>query len=361
VLSTFNNREWDGRAEAVFGALGPLTGSAVGLQAQDRKFDALGEGGDYLFPTHTRSLAGFVFAEAPIGPLQFQGAVRVEGLKISGTPASDVPTDRAFTPASVSAGFTYDVSESVKVGLTAASAARAPAQTELFARGPHDGPGTFETGDPTLGLERANSLEATLRWQVRSAGRVEASLWGARFQNYIYGALTGRTCDDAGVCAFGGPDTLKELNYVQRDAQFWGAEVKAAVPLMHTDHGDLSANVLGDYVRAKFSNGGGDVPRIQPARIGGGLGWSSEKLDASFLVLAVGAQNHIGEADSPTKGYTDVSAQVAWRPWGSGRHPEILLVGHNLTNEEIRNATAFNKEEVVLPGRDIRVVVRTRF
>ena len=38
---------------------------------------------------------------------------------------------------------------------TASSAARAPGQVELFARGPHDGPQTFETGDPRLRIDRS--------------------------------------------------------------------------------------------------------------------------------------------------------------------------------------------------------------
>jgi iron complex outermembrane recepter protein len=361
-LSTFNNKEWDGRAELSFGATGPLTGSALGLQVQDRRFSALGEGADYLQPTHTQSLAGFYFAEAPIGPLQFQGAVRVDGVRIDGTPASGVVTRRDFAPFSVSAGFTYQFNDDLRFGLTAASAARAPAQTELFARGPHDGPGTFETGDPDLGLERANSLEATARWKAGSFGKIEASLWGAQFSDYIYGALSGRTCDDAGVCAFGGAGVLKELNYGQRDAQFWGAEVKGDVPLGKLADGALTLNLLGDYVRAKFSHGGGDVPRIQPGRLGGGLSWTSDTLDAGFLVLAVGGQDHIGQGDTSTDGYTSVDAQIAFRPFGDDSHkPEFLLIGHNLADAEIRNATALNKDEVVEPGRDIRVVVRTRF
>jgi len=219
VLSTFNNREWDGRAEAVFGSLGPLSAAALGLQLQDRKFDALGDGADYLLPTHTQSAAAFAFVEAPLGPLQVQAALRVEGVRIDGTPASGIALRRNFTPASASAGFTYQVSDDIRLGLTAASAARAPAQTELFARGPHDGPATFEIGDSSLKIERANSLEATARFHV-AKGRVEASVWGARFDNYIYGALTGRTCDEDGNCAFGSPEELKELNYSQRDADF---------------------------------------------------------------------------------------------------------------------------------------------
>jgi len=361
VLSTFNNKEWDSRAEALFGPMGPLSAAALGVQLQDRKFAALGEGANYLLPTHTQSAAGFAFIEAPLGALQFQGAVRVEDAHIRGTPASGISTRLNFTPVSVSAGFTYEVSDDLRLGLTASSAARAPAQTEIFARGPHDGPQTFETGDPSLKIERANSLEATARYRLGSSGKIETSVWSTRFDGYIYGALTGRTCDEAGVCAFDSPEVLKELNYSQRDANFWGAEVKGAYPVAKTMGGELSVNVLADYVRAKFTGGGGDVPRIQPGRIGGGLSWASPSLDASFLVLAVGSQDHVGVADSPTDGYASVDAQLAWRPLGGSRRFEVLLVGHNLADETIRNATALNKDDVVMPGRDVRLVLLSRF
>ncbi|CAN7510328.1 TonB-dependent receptor [Phenylobacterium sp. LjRoot225] len=361
VLSTFNNKEWDSRAEALFGPMGPLSAAALGVQWQDRKFEALGEGADYLLPTHTQSAAGFAFVEAPLGAFQFQGALRVERSRIDGTPASGVSMRRTFTPISVSAGFTYEVSDDLRLGLTASSAGRAPAQTELFARGPHDGPQTFETGDPSLKIERANSLEATARYRVGSGGKIEASAWGTRFNGYIYGALTGRTCDEAGVCAFDSPEELKELNYSQRDANFWGVELKGAFPVAKTLGGDLSVNVLADYVRAKFTGGGGDVPRIQPGRIGGGLSWASKSLDAGFMVLAVDSQDHVGVADSPTDGYTSVDAQIAWRPLDGSRRLEVLLVGHNLADETIRNATALNKDNVVMPGRDVRVVLVSHF
>ena len=361
VLSTFNNKEWDGRAEALFGATGPLSASALGVQVQDRKFSALGEGADYLLPTHTQSVAGFAFVEAPVGPLQFQGAARVERVRIDGTPASGVETRRDYTPVSVSAGFTYQASDALRLGLTAASAARAPAQTELFAIGPHDGPATFETGDPSLKIERANSLEATARYKVGSEGRIEASVWGARFDNYIYGALTGRMCDEDGVCEAGGTGELKELNYGQRDAQFWGVEAKAFVPLTSVGGGKLSGQVLGDYVRAKFTGGGGDVPRIQPGRFGGGLDWNNQIIDASFLVLAVSSQDHVGVADPSTDGYTSVDAQVRWKPFAAKPGIALTLVGHNLADETIRNATALNKDAVVMPGRDVRLVLSAKF
>jgi iron complex outermembrane receptor protein len=276
-------------------------------------------------------------------------------------PASGVPTSRSFTPVSASAGFTYEVSDGIRLGLTAATAARAPAQTELFARGPHDGPQTFETGDPRLKVERANSLEGTLRARFGHQGRIEASVWGAHFDNYVFGALTGRTCDDEGACAVGGNGELKELNYVQRGAAFWGAEIKGFIPLAKAAGGQLSAQVLGDYVRARFAHRQSDVPRIQPGRIGGGLDWADDAIDASFLVLQVSSQRHVGVADLPTDGYTSVDAQVAWRPFKDKPSLELLVVGHNLANETIRNGTALNKAFVAMPGRDVRVVLSAKF
>ncbi|MBO9544598.1 TonB-dependent receptor [Caulobacter sp.] len=361
VLSTFNNKEWDGRAEALFGQTGFLSASALGVQFQDRKFSALGEGADYLLPTHTVSTAGFAFVEAPIGPLQFQGAARVEHVRIDGTPASGVQTRKSFTPVSVSAGFTYQATDALRLGLTAASAARAPAQTELFAIGPHDGPATYETGDPDLKIERANSLEATARYKITGGGRIEASAWTARFDNYIYGGLTGRMCDEDGTCAVDGDGELKELNYGQQDAKFWGVEAKAFFPLADVGGGKLSGQVLGDYVRAKFSGGAGNVPRIQPGRFGGGLDWDNGVVDASFLVLQVGAQNHVGVADMAVDGYTSVDAQVKWKPFKAKPGLELMLVGHNLADETIRNATALNKDAVVMPGRDVRLVLSAKF
>ena len=136
ALSTFKDREWDARAEAVTGPWGVLGESALGLQMQQRDFSALAEGADYLAPTRTRSGAVFGFAESPLGDtLRLQFGARVERVDIDGTPLSDIPTARSFTPVSASAGLVFDASDSWRLGLALSSAARAPAQTELFASG----------------------------------------------------------------------------------------------------------------------------------------------------------------------------------------------------------------------------------
>lgn len=359
--STFKDREWDGRTEAIFDAVGPFSGAALGVQAQRKNFSALGEGEDYLLPTQTRSEAAFGFAEIPAGEhLRWQLGARVEQVQIDGTSAADEDVSRDFTPASASVGMLYDVNAAVSLGLTASSAARAPAQTELYARGPHDGPATFETGDPTLTIERANSLEGTLRVRTDNF-RLEGSLWGAKFDDYIYGRLTGRTCDDAGVCVESDDEELKEMDYTQQAATFWGAEARATIGLAQGGAGRLEAQMLADYVRATLDDGGGNVPRIPPYHVGGGLTWSGASLEASFLLKYSGAQTRTALAESRTGGYASLDAQVSWRPMPTNRDVELVLAGSNLTDSTQRNAIALNKDEVILPGRDVRLMVRATF
>jgi iron complex outermembrane receptor protein len=360
-LSTFKDNEWDSRAEGIFGAIGPFSSSAFGVQVQQRNFSALGEGADYLQPTTTRSEAGFGFAEAPLSErARLQLGARVEHVAVDGTPASDIATSRDFTPISGSVGVVFDATPIVRLGATLTSAARAPAQTELFARGPHDGPATFETGDPGLDIERATSLEGSIRVRMDKV-RFDGSLWGAKFNHYIFGELTGRTCDDEGVCVGDDSAELKELNYTQLGAKFWGAEGKATLDLFEGAAGKLEGTVLADYVRAKLDDGAGNVPRIPPYHLGAGLSWTRGSFDGGFFVKYTGRQSDTATAETPTAGFTSIDAQLGWRALEAHPGFEVALVGRNLTDSIQRNAVALNKDEVIMPGRDVRLVMRAQF
>jgi iron complex outermembrane receptor protein len=361
ALSTFKDNEWDSRAEGLFSAIGPFSSAAVGVQAQKRNFSALGEGADYLQPTTTRSEAVFGFAESPLSDAtRLQFGARVESVHIDGTPASDVAISRSFTPISGSVGLVYDVTPAVRFGVTLTSAERAPAQTELFARGPHDGPGTFETGDPTLDPERANSLEGTIRVRTDKV-HFDGSLWGAKFTHYIFGEITGRTCDDEGVCINDDSGELRELSYSQLGAQFWGAEAKWGYELLERPSGGLHADVIADYVRAKLDDGAGNVPRIPPYHVGAGLSWASAQFDAGFMMKYTGRQRDTAREETETAGFASLEAQVGWRPVPNNHDLELVLIGRNLTDTTQRNAISLNKDEVVLPGRDVRLVIRAAF
>jgi iron complex outermembrane receptor protein len=355
--ATFLDDEWDARAEALFGKFGVFSAAALGVQLQNKEFSALGEGADYLLPATTESAAVFGFADVPFSErLHLHAGARVDSIDTEGTPVGDMATKRSFNPLSASAGLLFDATDALSLGLTLSSAARAPAQTELFARGPHEGSGTFETGDPTLGVERANSIEGTVRYEMGGT-RIEGALWNADFDDYVFGALTGRTCDEEGNCFDDDAGDLRELNYEQRDAKFWGAEAKATVDLHAGSSGTLQAIGLADYVRARL-DGGENVPRIPPYHIGAGLNWDAQAVSAGFLLRYAGKQTDVGEGETTTDDFYSVDAQASWRPLDSQPGFEISLVGRNLTDEVQRNAVSLNKDEVMLPGREIRLMVR---
>ncbi|NLS27226.1 Vitamin B12 transporter BtuB [Sphingomonas sp. S2M10] len=357
IDTTFRNKEFDGHLEFLLNPLGPIRDSAIGFELQNRKFSAIGEDSSYLFPTTTQSEAAYLFTELPVTDiLHLQASGRVEHVRTEGTPASDVFTAREFTPVSGAIGGLLDVGSHVKLGLTGSTTGRAPAITELFARGGHDGPNTFETGDPNLRIERANSVEATVRVNL-DRFHFDGSAYSTWFDNYIYGDLTGRTCDDDGVCAVDGDGDLKELNYRQQGAHFRGLEGKASYDLFHAHDRMLQLTALADYTRATLDSGG-NVPRIPPYRLGGGINWLSPTLDAAVQFVHAGKQTRFGAFDTKTPGYNNLNAQIAVRPFKSQPGIEFAIVGQNLTDEVQRNAAALNKDLVVQPGRNVRFMVK---
>jgi iron complex outermembrane receptor protein len=357
IDTTFRNKEYDGHAELLLGPLGPVRNSAIGAEYQHRAFSAVGADSSYLFPTVTESEAAYLFTEMPLlANLKLQASGRIEHVSVKGTPSTDVPTKVDYTPISGAIGALLDVTPAVKLGLAFSSTGRAPAQTELFARGGHDGPNTFETGDPNMKIERANSLEGTVRVRLDKF-RFDGSVYSTWFRNYIYGDLTGRTCDDDGVCVEGDGEDLKELNYRQQGAHFRGLEGQASYQLAKVADGTFEAKALADYTRATLDNGG-NVPRIPPYRIGGGLSWESKPVDAGFLLLYVGRQNRFGAFDTATPSYKQLNAHIAWRPFSARPGVELAIIGQNLTNDVQRNAAALNKDVVQMPGRNVRFVLK---
>jgi len=357
IATTFKNNEYDGHAELLTNAFGPIEGAALGMEYSHRKFSAVGEDSSYLFPTLTETVAGYLFVDAqPVEKLHLEASGRVEHVDVQGTPISDMHTKASYTPVSGALGLLYEVSPVVKLGLTASTTGRAPVMTELFARGGHDGPGTFEVGDPDLTIERANSLEGSLRIHS-GAFHFDGSIYSSWFHHYIYGDLTGRLCDDDGTCAVDGDGDLKELFYRQQGAHFRGLEGEASLDLIDTTAGTLQANVLADYTRATLDDGS-NVPRIPPYRIGGGVNWQGDQLDGGVKLTYAGKQDKFGAYDTATASYYSLDAHIAWRPFENNPNIEFAIVGQNLTNDVQRDAAALNKDEVVMPGRNVRFVVK---
>jgi iron complex outermembrane receptor protein len=162
-------------------------------------------------------------------------------------------------------------------------------------------------------------------------------------------------CDDDGC---GVPDgDLRELNYRQQGAWFRGAEAQAHLDLFKRDDTRLALRALADYTRASLDDGS-DVPRIPPFRVGGGVNYESRPFDAGVLYVRSGRQDRFGAFDTPTPGYDQLTAQATVRPLRDHPGVSVAVVGQNLMDAVQRNAASLNKDDVILPGRNIRVVLK---
>lgn len=378
VRATFKNREWETRVEArltpVATPFGALTG-VIGAHAGAARLGSSGEAGSLIAPAFTRTLALYALTRLALSSAtRLEGGVRLDRWRIDGRPAlfpGFVPPGeplgyaaaRAFTPISVSAAFAHDLVPGLTAALTGAVAQRAPQALELFARGAHDATGAFEIGDPALRLETARTIEASLR---KSEGRLRFDLRGfaTAYSGFIYRRDTGVRCgDDFATC--GVETALRQTAFAQKAATFLGGEAKAVVDVAELGGGVVALEAQGDLVRARLGDGA-RVPRMPPARAGGGVSWRDARVLVRATALHAFAQRAAAPDETPTAGYTLLNAEVRYaRPLDPARFgfSEIVvaLVGANLLDARVRNSASFRKDEVLAPGRSARMSATLRF
>jgi iron complex outermembrane receptor protein len=365
VGQTFDNDQFDGRLEWVHGDVLGFVGAA-GFTGSTRDLKAGGEAAEFLAPTDTNSGAFYVFEERELlDSLVTELGFRVEGSVVEGTPFGDTQrVDKSFTPVSGSAGLVYSPNEQWSVGLIGAASQRAPAESELFARGPHESTETFEIGSP--GLDEETSYTAEMRVTFRNeCARVEVAGFVTRYDDYIFAQLTGVTVNEDGdVVPPTDPDALDQLFYRDRDALFAGFEVSSEVDLFEALWGTWGIEGQFDYVRARFTSGSDrNLPRITPIRWGSHLTYRGDLVRARFGFLRTEKQGDSSNFDSSTGSFTFLDAALFVRvtPLGERVPVEIGIQGTNLTDEKGRNHVSFQADEVLLPGRNIRGTVRVDF
>jgi iron complex outermembrane receptor protein len=373
IGSRFTNREQEGRVEIehrpVVTRLGELRG-AVGTQIGHRDVKAQSfEGASLLEPATTDSIAAFWFEELQVSRrLRLQAAARIEHVTVEGVGASDpadpagsdIAAERTFVPFSASAAALYELPLGIVARLTAQYVERAPADAELFSKGLHEATGTFEIGNPFLGKEAAKTIEVGLK-RTRGTTRFDAAAYYTKFDGFIFKQVDG-TCNPDGACpAPVGDEELKRVLFQQRNATFYGLELQGEQDVARIWRGIWGIDVRYDFVHATFDDAaGGNVPRIPPHRAGAGLYYRDPGWFARVGFLHAFDQNRVGDNETSTKGYTLLDAEVARTlklGGGGGFGPEMTvgLKAENLLDDDVRNHVSFKKDEVLQPGRTIRL------
>ena len=150
---------------------------------------------------------------------------------------------------------------------------------------------------------------------------------------------------------------FKELRYSQQDATFWGLEGQIHWHVFEGMNGRFGVDAQADYVRATF-DAGGNVPRIPPYRIGGGIFFENQSVELKLGALYHGKQDKIAANETPTEGLHDggcIRDDPSLRR--SGGDVDLVLSGTNLTDSVGRNHVSFTKDFVELPGRTFRLML----
>lgn len=394
VGSTFTNKEQEARVELQHLPVGTMLGNlngAFGVHVANRNTRGQSfEGESLLEPVHMQSAAAFWFEELDLTQnLRLQAATRIEHTTVDGTgwedlqgevhgdhghfQAHEFQGERSFTPVSASLGVLYQLPFQTVARLTGQYVERAPDAAELFSKGMHEATGTFEVGNPFLDVEKATTAEIGLK-KTTGAFRFDTSAYYTRYNGFIYRQLQGLACDAASHggefnCTeedHGGDDHGHEeeghlfdlVFFDQRDANFYGLEAAAQYDVAPIWRGLWGIDGQYDFVRAEFE-GGANVPRIPPHRLGGGLYYRDANWFARAGVLHAFEQDNIGVEEIATPGYTLVSAEISYTAEGNGPGSPgytIGLKGENLADEEVLNHASFKRREGVLePGASVRL------
>jgi iron complex outermembrane recepter protein len=371
VGSRFTNREQEFRGEVqqqtIATSLGELN-SSLGLQWGHRNLRGQSfEGTSLLEPAETDRLAGFLFQDLSLTrQLKLMAAGRIEHVKHDGTGLLDFSDplnlvaftgEKSFTPGSVSAGLAYEIPLGIVARLTGLYFERAPEAEELFSQGLHEATGTFEIGDPNLEKEKAKTIEVGVK-KVHGGFRFDGSLFYTRYDGFISKGLTGVRCGPT-IDTCGVEDELDQLLFTQRDARFYGAELAVQYDVAPIWNGVWGVDGQYDFVNAKFSDGE-NVPRIPPHRLGAGIFYRDAQWFARAGVLHAFEQDRIATTETPTDGYTLVSAELSYttKLTASGAVQPVFTIGikgENLADDEVRNHSSFKKDEVLQPGANVRL------
>ncbi len=387
----------------IFGEGGEGGEGAVGLALRARQMDVGGE--EAFFPgVDERSAALFTFQEAPLTrdlSLQVGGRVEVnvsearpsarfpfvdEGLaggSAGGSGGGSAPGSagasargsggvspwgseprRTGTALSGSVGLNWRPGGGWELGAQVARAHRVPLAEELFANGPHLAAGVFEIGSTALADEVSRGLDLFVRRDF-ARGSVELAGFSTWIRDYVAFQPLGQVDEASGFSVF---------QYQGTDARMHGAELSAELQLNEVWR--VGAGV--DVVKGTRADGSADpLPAIPPFRSRLEVEADPGRWWAGTTLRAVAAQDRVASGELATDGYVLVDAQVGLRldalldglldplldaPLDApGSHAIILRIDNALNTGYRDHLSRLPERDMLMPGRNVSVVVRWAF
>ncbi|MCS7182803.1 MAG: TonB-dependent receptor, partial [Thermoanaerobaculum sp.] len=331
------------RIEAHF-TFTPHSSGILGVESSWRDLSSTGPE-SYLPRVKTAKQAVFFWQHGDLGRWHWELAGRWDQSRH--TPASGAPT-RSFNFASLTASITTDLQEDLRVYFALGRTGKAPNPEELYSDGPHAATGLYEVGNPSLGTERNLHSELGLKWRLANT-HFQMNLFRSQVANFTFQTLTGERRGEFPVAL-----------YVQREADFWGAEVLWHWDLLQGPHHQVELALVLDWVRGKLAEGG-NLPRVPPGRLSAQINWHTPQFSLLLSSQKVLPATHTAVEESRTPGYTLWELALGYRFFSRSQASNLWLKGSNLTDVLALNHAAFFKERSPLPGRSVHLIYQLVF
>ena len=142
---------------------------------------------------------------------------------------------------------------------------------------------------------------------------------------------------------------------MQANALFYGADVETKNLLAEFDGGVLSLVNKFDFVRAKDTKTGKNIPRISPPRFTAGLEYSKDKWSSDIEVQYVAHQTKTAVNENRTGSYYLTNIGYHYDFLGTSSALSLFTRVRNIFDVEARSHISTLKEIAPLPGRNFIV------
>ncbi len=361
---------------------GRPAGGAIGVWSQWRDFRAAGSFTGTR-PATLRAIAGYLYDERPVGPLQIAIGGRWDQHVIAPIDSTETRLlqgvrTRQFGAWSGALSARLPLTRRLTVGGSVARAFRAPAIEELFSAGPHLATYAFEVGNPALRPEIGVGAEVIATWESPRA-LVEVAAFRNVVGDFIYYAplldpTNGLPLLDTRLRRY------PVYRASQADAVLLGAEGRAQTEVTRGIALDASLS----WVQGTAQATGQPLPAMPPLRGRVALRRESPRWTSSLTLEGAAAQRRVpapgvvgGRCDvnvtvegiaallpaefCATPGFALVHLSLGRRFTLGQRLHTVTLAIDNLFDTPWRDHLWRAKQVAPQPGRNLRALYRVHF
>lgn len=305
--------------------------------------------GGYVFTPSVYSylLSTYIYQSIRLGNHYIDFSIRFDHKeynpeKIQNTDRN-LPIKRVFNNFSFSILVMHSIGQNFYLGLNFGRNERFPTVEELYSNGPHLAAYSFEIGNSKLKTEVAYFAELSQSLNLKFI-KITSSVFWYEFPNYLFPQNTGK---------INVAQLLPIYQVTNVKARLLGFSLRSELDLSSNTNFslDFALNQGTNTTNAKH------LPMIPPTKGSIEINQKFGQFDITLKNTFALSQNKLGEFETPTPGYSILSASIGYQLF-----LKPILATFKLNIENIFNSTHYNhlsriKSIYPEPGRNIRLVV----